>query len=99
MRELHAGGVDSTETVVAVTKLSRSFGLKKALNQVTLDVSRGCVFGLVGENGAGKSTLIKHLLGLWRAQTGSVKVFGLDPAWREIGTARSGNRPPRKPNL
>jgi ABC-2 type transport system ATP-binding protein len=37
------------------------------------------VFGLVGENGAGKSTLIKHLLGLWRAQTGTVKMFGLDP--------------------
>ena len=37
------------------------------------------MFGLVGENGAGKSTLIKHLLGLWRAEAGSVKVFGLDP--------------------
>ena len=37
------------------------------------------MFGLVGENGAGKSTLIKHLLGLWRAETGSVSVFGLDP--------------------
>ena len=65
--------------VVAVTNLSRSFGPKKALNDVTLTVPRGCVFGLVGENGAGKSTLIKHLLGLWRAETGSVSVFGLDP--------------------
>jgi ABC-2 type transport system ATP-binding protein len=65
--------------VVAVTSLSRSFGSKQALNDVTLAVSRGCVFGLVGENGAGKSTLIKHLLGLWRAETGSVRVFGLDP--------------------
>jgi ABC-2 type transport system ATP-binding protein len=67
------------EPVVAVTNLSRSFGPKKALNDVTLTVPRGCVFGLVGENGAGKSTLIKHLLGLWLAQTGSVRVFGLDP--------------------
>jgi ABC-2 type transport system ATP-binding protein len=46
---------------------------------VTLTIPRGCVFGLVGENGAGKSTLIKHLLGLWRAEAGSVSVFGLDP--------------------
>jgi ABC-2 type transport system ATP-binding protein len=37
------------------------------------------VFGLVGENGAGKSTLIKHLLGLWRPQAGTVRLFGLDP--------------------
>jgi ABC-type glutathione transport system ATPase component len=37
------------------------------------------MFGLVGENGAGKSTLIKHLLGLWRAETARVRVFGIDP--------------------
>ncbi len=39
----------------------------------------GCVLGLVGENGAGKTTLIKHLLGSLKAQSGSVRVFGLDP--------------------
>ena len=37
------------------------------------------VHGLVGENGAGKTTLIKHVLGLLRAQSGSVRVFGRDP--------------------
>ena len=37
------------------------------------------MFGLVGENGAGKTTLIKHILGLLRAETGSVKVFNQDP--------------------
>ena len=46
---------------------------------VNLEVPRGVVFGLVGENGAGKTTLIKHLLGLLKAQTGTVRVFGLDP--------------------
>src|ERR1700675_1531238 len=40
---------------------------------------RGAVYGLVGANGAGKTTLIKHILGLLRAQSGSVRVFGLDP--------------------
>ena len=50
-----------------------------ALSDVSLDIAPGCVFGLVGENGAGKSTLIKHLLGLWRAQAGTVRLFGLDP--------------------
>jgi ABC-2 type transport system ATP-binding protein len=67
------------DPVVDVTNLSRAFAARKALNDVTFRVSRGCVFGLVGENGAGKSTLIKHLLGLWRAETGCVKVFGMDP--------------------
>jgi len=69
----------SPEMVVAVTHLSRSFGARKALHDVSFTVTRGSVFGLVGENGAGKSTLIKHLLGLWRAETGSVRVFGMDP--------------------
>ena len=40
---------------------------------------RGAVYGLVGANGAGKTTLIRHILGLLRAQSGSVRVFGLDP--------------------
>jgi ABC-2 type transport system ATP-binding protein len=67
------------ETIVAVTHLSRRFGTTAALQDVSVTVSRGSVFGLVGENGAGKSTLLKHLLGLWRADTGTVRVFGQDP--------------------
>jgi ABC-2 type transport system ATP-binding protein len=66
-------------SVVEVAGLSRRFGGTVALDGVSLDVPRGVVFGLVGENGAGKTTLIKHLLGLLKAQTGSVRVFGLDP--------------------
>src|SRR6516162_5391110 len=67
------------ENVIAIRNLSRRFGSKNALDGVSLSVKRGTVFGLVGENGAGKSTLIKHLLGLWRAEAGQVRVFGLDP--------------------
>jgi ABC-type multidrug transport system ATPase subunit len=67
------------EPAVEITNLSRRFGSKAALDEVSLAAPKGSVFGLVGENGAGKSTLIKHILGLWRAQTGSVRVFGLDP--------------------
>src|SRR5215470_6009242 len=70
---------DSSDAVVTVTNLSRRFGSKTALSAVSLNVSRGCVFGLVGENGAGKTTLIKHILGLLRAETGAARVFGLDP--------------------
>jgi ABC-2 type transport system ATP-binding protein len=56
-----------------------------ALDDVNLNVSPGVVSGLVGENGAGKTTLIKHLLGLLKAQAGSVRVFGLDPVKDPVG--------------
>jgi ABC-2 type transport system ATP-binding protein len=69
----------SAEAIVSVTDLTRRFGSRTALENVSLFVPRGCVFGLVGENGAGKTTLIKHLLGLLRPQSGSVRVFGCDP--------------------
>src|ERR1041384_3011263 len=69
----------SAEAVVAVSDLSRRFGPKTVLDQLSMYVPRGSVFGLVGENGAGKTTLIKHLLGLLRAESGSVRVFGRDP--------------------
>src|SRR5262245_51695784 len=69
----------SADAVISVANLTRQFGSKTALDQVSFYVPRGSVFGLVGENGAGKTTLIKHLLGLLRAQTGTVRVFGRDP--------------------
>jgi ABC-2 type transport system ATP-binding protein len=71
--------VMSTKAVVAVAGLSRHFGTKAALDEVTVSIPRGSVLGLVGENGAGKTTLIRHLLGTLKAQTGSVRVFGCDP--------------------
>jgi ABC-2 type transport system ATP-binding protein len=64
---------------IQINQLTRHFGAKAALDNVSMEVPRGCVFGLVGENGAGKTTLIKHLLGLLEAEQGSVRVFGLDP--------------------
>ena len=68
-----------TDNVVEVSGLSRRFGNTQALDGVNLTVEPGRVYGLVGANGQGKTTLIRHLLGLLRAQSGSVRVFGLDP--------------------
>jgi ABC-2 type transport system ATP-binding protein len=70
----------SSGNVIEVEGLTRRFGAKVALDNVQLSVPRGTVFGLVGVNGAGKTTLIKHALGLLRAASGSVRVFGRDPA-------------------
>ena len=66
--------------LIEVDRLTRRFGSKLALDNVTMAVPGGIVLGLVGANGAGKTTLIRHLLGLLRAQSGTVRVFGLDPA-------------------
>src|SRR5881296_3188732 len=68
-----------SESVIHVSALTRRFGAKTALASVSLSLQRGAVYGLVGATGAGKTTLIKHILGLLRAESGSVRVFGLDP--------------------
>jgi ABC-2 type transport system ATP-binding protein len=77
--------ISESKSVVAVAGLCRRFGAKAALAEVSISISRGSVLGLVGENGAGKTTLIRHLLGMLRAQEGSVRVFGLDPVADPVG--------------
>ncbi len=67
------------QNTVDIQGLSRHFGKKQVLQDIDLVVPRGGVLGLVGENGAGKTTLLKHILGLCKAQRGSVRVFGLEP--------------------
>src|SRR5712664_2179810 len=68
-----------SEPVVHMSELTRRFGATTALASVSLSLPRGAVYGLVGANGAGKTTLIKHILGLLRAESGSIRVFGRDP--------------------
>jgi ABC-2 type transport system ATP-binding protein len=72
--------------IVEIHRVSRQFGPKTALDNVSLAIPRGGVFGLIGGNGAGKTTLIKHVLGLLKAQSGTVRVLGLDPVENPVGT-------------
>lgn len=74
-----------SDPVIQVSDLTRRFGGKTALASVTLSLPRGGVYGLVGANGAGKTTLIRHLLGLLRAEHGTVRVFGRDPVADPVG--------------
>jgi ABC-2 type transport system ATP-binding protein len=74
-----------SESIISVSELTRRFGATTALDSVSLSMPPGAVYGLVGANGAGKTTLIKHVLGLLRAESGSVRVFGLDPVADPVG--------------
>jgi ABC-2 type transport system ATP-binding protein len=76
---------DRGDSVIDISELTRHFGAKTALAAVSLSLPRGAVYGLVGANGAGKTTLIKHILGLLRAESGAVRVFGLDPVADPVG--------------
>src|SRR5437762_6206821 len=76
---------DNSDPVVRVERLSRRFRDTVALDDLSLSVPRGAVFGVVGANGAGKTTLIRHLLGLLRAHAGTVRVFGRDPVKDPVG--------------
>jgi len=74
-----------SDPVIHVSELTRRFGATTALDSVSLSMPRGAVYGLVGANGAGKTTLIKHVLGLLRAESGTVRVFGRDPVADPVG--------------
>jgi ABC-2 type transport system ATP-binding protein len=65
------------ETVIKARGLTRFFGSLKAVDNLSLDVFRGEIFGFLGPNGAGKSTLIRMLVGLLLPSSGKVDVLGL----------------------
>jgi len=69
--------------VIRVQGLRKSFGRAKALDGLDLQVSVGEVHGFLGPNGSGKSTTIRVLLGLLRADAGTVTLLGGDP-WRDV---------------
>ena len=59
---------------VKIEHINKSFSKQQVLRDVNLEIPEGQVLGLLGPNGAGKSTLMKILLGLWKADGGTVQV-------------------------
>ncbi|MGB8320455.1 MAG: ABC transporter ATP-binding protein [Ignavibacteriaceae bacterium] len=64
------------DKIIEIKKLTKSFKELKAVNDLSLNVFKGDVFGFLGPNGAGKSTTIRMLLSLIRPTGGDIKIFG-----------------------
>ncbi len=72
----------AVDATILARGLTKDFGSTRALDGLDLEVAPGEVHGFLGPNGAGKSTTMRILLGLLRADGGSVRVLGGDP-WRD----------------
>ncbi|WP_306575163.1 ABC transporter ATP-binding protein [Anaerotruncus massiliensis (ex Togo et al. 2019)] len=67
------------QTAIEVEQLSKSYGKLLAIDNISLSVERGTVYGLLGANGAGKSTIIECILGTRTADSGTITVLGCNP--------------------
>lgn len=64
--------------MIKINNVSTSYGKVKAVDNVSLNVRRGDIFGLVGSDGAGKSTLLRMVAGMIKPSSGAIEVDGLD---------------------
>ena len=69
-----------TEPSIRVRNLTKSFGVRTVVDNLSFDVEKGQVFALLGHNGAGKSTTIDLILGLKAPDGGTAKILGMDAA-------------------
>src|SRR5699024_1912209 len=63
-------------TVIKTTNLSKIYGEQKSVDQLSITVNQGEIYGFLGRNGAGKTTTIRMLLGLIRPTYGQIEIFG-----------------------
>jgi ABC-2 type transport system ATP-binding protein len=80
--------------VIETERLTKSYGSARGIEDVTVAVEAGEVFGFLGPNGAGKTTTIRTLLDLLHPTSGSARIFGLDSRRESVAIrARLGNLP------
>ncbi len=79
------------EPVVRVRNISKRFGGNQAVDDVSFDVTKGEILGVIGPNGCGKSTLFNCLLGQYRPDNGSIELDGIDVSdWSPPRRAKHG---------
>ncbi len=69
---------DQSSTAIEIRGLSKEFGGYKAVDDISLSVQAGEIFGFLGPNGAGKTTTIKMLAGILKPDCGSIMIKGID---------------------
>ena len=74
------------EKPLIINNISKSFETNQVLQEVSLALEAGEIFGLIGLNGIGKTTLIKIILGLVKTDSGEVSIFGED--WRNVSSKK-----------
>ncbi len=67
------------DTVLEIKGLTKNYGPRTVVNDVSFDVRRGEIFGFLGPNGSGKTTTIRICLGIIRPNQGRVKILGAEP--------------------
>jgi len=67
------------EPIIKIENLSKTYGRIKAVDDISFEVYRGEIFGMVGPNGEGKTTTIECIEGLRKSDSGNLKVLGLNP--------------------
>src|SRR3989475_1286179 len=88
-----------TTSMIEVEKLSKSYGGKRGIIDVSFQVGEGEVFGFLGPNGAGKTTTIRVLMALLRADSGTARIAGLDSWDRSLDVKRLIGYVPGEPSL
>lgn len=73
-----------SQSVLRISGLTRTYGTRTVVNDVSFDVRRGEMFGFLGPNGSGKTTTIRMALGIIRPISGSVSILGSPPDWRTL---------------
>lgn len=85
--------------VIEVENLTKQYGLLRAVDNLSFQVSGGQVFAFLGQNGAGKSTTIRMLLSLIRPDSGSIRLFGKDLQSQRISILQRTGAVIEKPDL
>src|ERR1035438_8778000 len=94
-----------TQAAVEITHLRKTYGDVVAVDDLSLSVAEGEIFGILGPNGAGKTTTVECVLGLRSPDAGSIRVLGLDPGTplgasvAAIQDSMQGQFPPAEPLL
>lgn len=76
------------EYVITTSMLSKTYGKCKVLDEITMHIPKGSIYGFVGKNGAGKTTLIRMITGISKPTSGGYSLYGIENSNKEVSKMR-----------